>query len=92
MVRTSHLTQSHWGAFRAEFEHGRVDGVTPFERDPHPSPMIEAWPEMVTSPTRIRRPMVRQGYLAGGAARSGTSRGREPFVPVDWDTALDLVA
>jgi biotin/methionine sulfoxide reductase len=92
MARTSHLTQSHWGAFLAEVEHGRVVGVKPFDRDPHPSPMIEAWPEMVASPTRIRRPMVRQGYLAGGAARHGTGRGREPFVPVDWDKALDLVA
>ena len=92
MPRTTHLTHSHWGAFVAEVEDGRLVGVKPFERDPHPSPMIEAWPEMVTSPTRVRRPMVREGYLAGGPGRDGRGRGRERFVPVSWDKALDLVA
>ncbi len=36
--------------------------------------------------------MVRQGYLAERWASDGALRGREPFVPVDWDTALDLAA
>jgi biotin/methionine sulfoxide reductase len=52
---------------------------------------------MVTAPTRIQRPMVREGYLRGGAqsgktGRSGTGRGREPFVPVSWERALGLAA
>jgi biotin/methionine sulfoxide reductase len=92
MARTNHLTHSHWGAFVAQVEDGRLVGVQPFARDPHPSPLIEAWPHMVTAPTRIQRPMVREGYLRGGSARSGTGRGRDPFVPVSWDRALDLAA
>lgn len=92
MARTRHLTHSHWGAFTAEVEDGCIVGVQPFERDPHPSPLIEAWPDMVTAPTRIRQPMVREGYLQGGRARAGTGRGGEPFVPVSWDRALDLAA
>jgi biotin/methionine sulfoxide reductase len=92
MARTSQLTHSHWGAFVAEVEDGRLVGVRPFERDPHPSPMIEAWPDMVTAPSRIQRPMVREGYLRGGPARTGAGRGREPFVPVSWDRALGLAA
>src|SRR6185437_2192299 len=92
MARTSQLTHSHWGAFVAEVEDGRLVGVRPFEHDPHPSPMIEAWPDMVAAPSRIQRPMVREGYLRGGAARSGAGRGREPFVPVSWDRALALAA
>lgn len=90
---------SHWGAFLAEVENGRVVGVRPFARDPDPSPLIEAIPAAVHSPTRIARPMVRAGWLAQGGDRapgqgagSGEGRGREPFVPVSWERALDLVA
>jgi biotin/methionine sulfoxide reductase len=82
---------SHWGAFLAEVEDGRIIGVRPFERDPEPSPLIEAIPAAVHSPTRIAQPMVREGWLAHGPG-SGLGRGRERFVPVSWEKALDLVA
>src|SRR6266853_3677490 len=81
---------SHWGAFFAEVEGGRVVGVRPFEHDPDPSALIEAIPAAVYSSTRISQPMVREGWRPGGAT-SGAGRGREPFVPVPWDRALDLV-
>jgi biotin/methionine sulfoxide reductase len=82
---------SHWGAFHAEVRDGRVVGVKPFARDPDPSPLIEAIPQAVHSPTRVARPMVREGYLARGP-ESREGRGRERFVPVTWERALDLVA
>jgi biotin/methionine sulfoxide reductase len=82
---------AHWGAFLAEVEAGRVVGVRPFERDPDPSPLLDAIPAAVHAATRIDRPMVRQGWLAHGPGR-GEGRGREPFVPVTWDRALGLVA
>jgi biotin/methionine sulfoxide reductase len=80
---------SHWGAFLAEVQDGCFVGVRPFPRDPDPSPLIEAMPAAVYSPTRIAAPMVREGYLAGGPR---TGRGREAFVQVSWERALDLVA
>jgi biotin/methionine sulfoxide reductase len=83
---------SHWGAFFAQVEDGRVVGVKPFEHDPDPSDLIEAIAASVHSPTRIAAPMVREGWLAGGADRRREGRGREPFVAVSWDRALDLVA
>ena len=82
---------SHWGAFLAEVEDGRVVGVRPFERDPDPSPLIEAMPAAVHSQARIAQPMVREGWLKAGPGH-GEGRGREPFVPVSWERALDLVA
>jgi biotin/methionine sulfoxide reductase len=82
---------SHWGAFFAEVEDGRVVGVRPFERDPDPSHLIHAIPDGVHSKTRITQPMVREGWLKHGGGH-GAGRGREPFVPVSWDKALDLVA
>ena len=91
MTRTLVRNHSHWGAFLAEVEDGRVVGVQPFERDPDPSRLIEAIPAAVHSPTRIAHPMVREGWLASGR-NSGAGRGRERFVPVSWERALDLVA
>ena len=40
---------SHWGAFLAEEEKGRVTAVRPFEEDPDPSPMLEAIPVLVST-------------------------------------------
>ena len=82
---------SHWGTFLAQVQDGRFIGVQPFARDPDPSPLIEAMPAAVYSANRIATPMVREGFLAGGAG-SGEGRGRGPFVPVPWERALDLVA
>ncbi|AMN39355.1 molybdopterin guanine dinucleotide-containing S/N-oxide reductase [Rhodoplanes sp. Z2-YC6860] len=82
---------SHWGAFLAEVEDGRIVGVRPFERDPDPSTLIDAIPQSVHSKSRIAQPMVREGWLKHGRGH-GEGRGREPFVPVTWDRALDLVA
>jgi biotin/methionine sulfoxide reductase len=82
---------SHWGAFLAEVDNGRIVGVRPFERDPDPSHLINAIPAAVHSQTRVATPMVREGWLKHGRGH-GEGRGREPFVPVSWDRALDLVA
>jgi len=82
-------TACHWGAFQAEVEDGRLVGVRPFEHDPAPTELIQAWPEMVHSPQRVARPFIRRGYLSGDG---GNGRGRDDFVAVPWDEALDLAA
>jgi biotin/methionine sulfoxide reductase len=82
---------SHWGAFLAEVEDGRVVGVRPFEQDLEPSPIIEAVPDALYSKTRVAQPAVREGWLKNGPG-SGNGRGRESFVPVSWERALDLIA
>ncbi|WP_156418014.1 molybdopterin-dependent oxidoreductase, partial [Aureimonas sp. AU4] len=80
---------SHWGAFRAQVENGRLVGVLPFEHDPAPSELISVWPEMLRSPLRIARPAVRRGWLAGDG---GAGRGSDEYREVPWDEALDLAA
>jgi biotin/methionine sulfoxide reductase len=85
-------TGSHWGLFDAEVEHGRVVRVRPFSKDPHPSRIIHTIPSAVHAPSRIERPMVRQGWLRHGVGSDRAGRGVEPFVAVTWDEALDLVA
>ncbi len=86
------LTNSHWGAFEVAVEEGRIVEATPFAADPAPSPMIANFPSLVHDRTRVEQPMVRRGWLEARENAGGVMRGREPFVPVDWDTALDLVA
>src|SRR6195256_3920205 len=78
---------AHWGAFTALVENGRVIGCEPFARDPAPSNMLEAIPEMVHSPLRIARPAIREGWREG-KERTGTER----FHEVSWDEALDAAA
>jgi biotin/methionine sulfoxide reductase len=82
---------SHFGAFQAEVRDGRVVGIKPFAHDPDPSPLLNAIPAAVHSATRIAQPMVREGWLARRGGHSA-GRGREPFMPVSWERALDLVA
>ncbi len=81
---------SHWGYFDAVVENGRVVGVRPFGPDPFPGSLIEATPDIVHAASRIDRPHVREGWLAG--RRSGSLRGGDRFVPVTWDRAIRLLA
>ncbi len=83
---------AHWGAFTALVEEGRVVGCEPFALDPEPSPMLEAIPAMVHSPLRVQRPAVRESWLRAREGSDRSRRGRDAFVEVSWDTALDLVA
>ncbi len=65
--------------------------VKPVPWDKNPSRIGQSLPDAVTSQTRIRRPAVRAGYLQHGPA-SREGRGKEPFVEVSWEVALDLLA
>ncbi len=84
---------AHWGVY--EVEPG-VGGGPPrlanLSIDPDPNPIgLDQLDPSVTA-LRVARPAVRQGWLEGGPGTAGERRGAEPFVEVDWDTALDLVA
>ena len=83
---------SHWGAFNALVEDGRLVDVEAFERDPNPSPIIDSIPAAVYSPTRVRRPAIRKSWLEGGPGTRTSARGSDPFVEVEWEEALDLLA
>ena len=90
-MATSFRNSSHWGAFLADVEGGKITGVRPFEHDPDPSPMLDAIAASVHAKARVERPMVREGWLKNGPG-SGEGRGAEPFVPVSWEKALELVS
>jgi biotin/methionine sulfoxide reductase len=64
----------------------------PIAEDQDPSPIGRSIPGTLDGPLRIREPMVRAGWLERRHASDAARRGAEPFVPVPWDEALDLVA
>ena len=91
-MATNYFTSaSHWGAFRAKVDRDTIVAVESFEEDADPSLLIQSIPSAVHARSRIREPVVRKGYL-NGERNSGHLRGLEPFVPVSWDQALDLVS
>ncbi len=82
------IHSSHWGAFEAVVEDGRLVDAKPFARDAAPSPILKAIAPGVHHELRIRQPAVREGWLKGRDRNRGEGR----FVEVSWEAALDLVA
>ncbi|MBI3735042.1 molybdopterin-dependent oxidoreductase [Candidatus Sumerlaeota bacterium] len=91
MPSAEHLHFSHWGAFGVKVEDGAVVGVEPFALDPDPSRLIENVPGSLRHRARVTRPMIRAGWLERGPGPD-SRRMTEPFVPVEWDTAIEIVA
>ena len=91
-VSAKRMTSTHWGAYRVRAEGERIVDVEPYEGDPMPSAIGYSIPDAVHHKSRVERPMVRRGWLEGGPGDTGGARGRDTFVPVPWDEALDLVA
>lgn len=85
-------TTMHWGNYRVEVEGDAIVGVHDYPNDPHPSPIGQSLRDSRDPNVRIDRPMVRKGYREGREVSDGQGRGREPFVAVGWDEALDLAA
>ena len=85
-------TSTHWGNYKVEVTNGRIAAIHPYEEETHPSPIGQSLQDSLDPGGRIPQPMVRAGYLQDGRSGGGAGRGAEPFVPVSWERALDLVA
>lgn len=82
---------AHWGIY--EFEEGEgPPNLRALKSDPDPSPIGLDQLDPAVQRLRVRRPAVRRSYLDGGPGTQSALRGRESFVEIDWDVALDLVA
>ena len=92
MPDTTKWTASHWGAGITSVRDGRVVAVSADPGDPAPSRLNDNIAASLNGRARVLRPAVRKGWLDHGPGRSGTARGKEPFVEVSWDEALELVA
>lgn len=85
-------TVTHWGNFLVESAGDELLAVHNYADDPHPSNIGQALLDSRNPDVRIDAPMVRKSYLEAGPMAGGSGRGREPFVAVSWDQALDLAA
>ncbi|GHA36162.1 trimethylamine-N-oxide reductase TorA [Photobacterium aphoticum] len=84
------LSGSHWGAFRAKVVNGVWVDTVPFEKDKHPTTMINGVREVVYNPARVKYPMVRIDWLKHGFKSDTAQRGDNRFVRVPWSQALDF--
>ena len=80
---------SHWGVFSARMKDGALE-VRPHPGDPDPNGIIENFPAALRHRARIAQPMVRRGWLENGPGPD-ERRGRDEYVPVSWEKALDLL-
>jgi len=86
------LSSFHWGTYEIVTDGDRLVAVEPLADDPDPSPIGRGMVDAIGHRARVRRPMVRKGWLENGPGPANGARGAEPFVPVAWERALDLVA
>ncbi|MEQ4450017.1 molybdopterin guanine dinucleotide-containing S/N-oxide reductase [Kosakonia sp. YIM B13605] len=84
------LTAAHWGPMLVDTDGENVlasRGALPTR---HPNSLQTVVQDQVHSPTRVRYPMVRKGFLASPSSPQGV-RGQDEFVRVSWDEALTLI-
>lgn len=83
---------SHWGAFRARQDGSGGIEVKPHELDPDPFPLIQNFTDAVGHRSRIDRPYVRRGWLDGSPREGDSRRGRDEYIPMEWDAIEELLA
>ncbi|OCL86873.1 Dimethyl sulfoxide/trimethylamine N-oxide reductase precursor [Aliarcobacter thereius] len=82
---------SHFGAFYAHVMDGEIVDITSqLDSDANPTVLVKALADRNSSDSRVKYPVVRKSYLEGKV--KGNLRGKEEFVRVSWEKALDLVA
>lgn len=90
MKTTRHQTLTNWGAYEVETDGHDITAVHSFAKDPDPSPIGQSL--KAVREARVAKPSVRESWYRNGPGSNTHLRGHEPFVEVEWDEALDLVA
>ncbi|GAA6990628.1 hypothetical protein HpCHC75_13610 [Helicobacter pylori] len=82
---------THFGPFIAKVQNGVIKDIIPQKSDYNPTMMLKAMVDRVYSDSRVKYPCVRKSFLENKKNHKEL-RGREEFVRVSWDVALDLAA
>lgn len=90
-VQENRVVSTHWGTYNVTVDQGRVSGIRSWSGDPAPAPIWDGLDGSHTS-MRVAAPAIRQSFFDKQHRADGAGRGREPFVEVDWKTALDMAA
>ena len=88
----THYTQAHWGTYEVMQNGDGTPALRHWSQDPDPCDIGLHMLSPELDRVRVRRPSVRRSWLERGPGAAPHLRGREAFVEVDWNTALDLVA
>lgn len=92
MTARRELTSSHWGVYEVVRDAAGGATLRGLAEDPDPSPIGLHMLEAYRSKIRVQRPAIRKSWLEKGPGAATDQRGREPFVEVSWEVALDRVA
>lgn len=84
------LTANHWGVGVATVRDNTVISVAGHPDDPQPSKINGNIASSLQGDARVRRPAIRKSWLDG--TPDAVARGRDTFVEVSWDVALDHIA
>ncbi|MFT5419184.1 MAG: biotin/methionine sulfoxide reductase, partial [Gammaproteobacteria bacterium] len=85
-------TSTHWGNYLVESDGVDLKAVHHYDADKNPTPIGQSLLDAKDKNCRVAEPMVRRSYLKHREKSSGSDRGKEAFVAVSWDVALDLAA
>lgn len=83
---------NRFGSFYANLNSGQIVSVDPFEGDAFPNTMNNSLADRIQNESRVMYPYVRKSYLEKRGPNKSKLRGRDEFVRVSWDEALDLAA
>lgn len=85
-------TAAHWGVYEITADPSGGLSIKGAAEDLDPSPIGVHMASDALKAVRIARPAIRKSWLEEGPGSNPHLRGREPFVEVEWDVALDLLA
>lgn len=88
----SGLSANKFGAFWVKSIGKRVVDTEPFEGDAMPTVLNNALIDHIQNETRVRYPYVRKSFLKDPNNSKPHLRGKEEFVRVSWDKAIELTA
>ncbi|MDC2824962.1 trimethylamine-N-oxide reductase TorA [Rodentibacter pneumotropicus] len=85
------VTAAHWGPIGVVVQDGKAVKSGAAIEPAIPNELQTVVADQLYSETRVKYPMVRKGYLENPGISDTTMRGRDEWVRVSWEQALDLV-
>ncbi|MBF0751282.1 MULTISPECIES: trimethylamine-N-oxide reductase TorA [unclassified Pasteurella] len=85
------VTAAHWGPIGVVVQDGKAVKSGAAIEPAIPNELQTVVTDQLYSETRVKYPMVRKGYLENPGNSDTTMRGRDEWVRVSWEQALDLV-
>lgn len=85
------VTAAHWGPIGVVLQDGKAVKSGPAIEPAIANELQTVVPDQLYSDTRVKYPMVRKGFLENPGKSDTTMRGRDEWVRVSWEQALDLV-